>query len=516
LAALAPRWRRAKRRRHVDRAAGRIRHVAAAAAGAVLVSLGLARAAAERGGAGEAAAPAVVCRDGNARDQDDMAVWRHPSDPSKSTIIASDKGAGRIFVYDLQGRTLQAIEAPGAGNIDVRGGFALGGRRVDIVALNQRENGPGIAVHVVDPATRALRRADDGRIRTGENYGGALYRSPRTGKVYFLTTAISASCEQYELFDDGAGRVAGRKVRSWRIGTCEGAVGDDAAGKIYVAEEAKGVWEVGGEPEDPTPGRLVIRTGENGLTADVEGLAIHPNVGGASALVVSNQSCDNFKVYRLPGCGAPGRDANRAFEFLGTFAVEGARDTDGIDIAATNLGGPFTSGLFACHTDSDGRSVLLVPWDRVLGALAGPLERPAAKKTPGVVSAQHPSGPSGKRHLVSFSPRCARPPASFPFCCCSQAPAGVPGRGTAHRPWRGWQRHPTLPGSVVASSSPRGRRVHDRSGCKIHPPSVPPKGCPQRCEGAGRRQPGLPGNQSISEQRCGLARRCGHAPDESV
>jgi len=29
---------------------------------------------------------------------------------------------------------------------------------------------------------------------------------------------------------------------------------------------------------------------------------------------------------------------------------------------------------------------------------------PGAKKTPGVFSAQHPSGPSGKRHLESFSP----------------------------------------------------------------------------------------------------------------
>jgi hypothetical protein len=40
--------------------------------------------------------------------------------------------------------------------------------------------------------------------------------------------------------------------------------------------------------------------------------------------------------------------------------------------------------------------------------------------------------------------------------------------------------------------------VHDRSGCKIRPPSVPPKACPERCEGAGRRQYGLPGIPSIA------------------
>jgi 3-phytase len=319
---------------------------------------------------GRAAAPAVLCRDPAAKDQDDVAIWLHPTQGALSTIIASDKSAGRIFVYDLAGRTLQAIEAPGAGNIDVRCGFPLGGRKVDIVAFNQRAGGFAIAVYAVDPETRALRRADDGKIRTGENYGGTLYRSPRTGKVFFLATAVAGPLEQYELFDDGAGRIAGRKERFWRVGLSEAAVGDDAAGKIYIAEESKGVWEVGGEPDDPTPGRLVIRTGENGLTDDVEGLAIHPNVGGSKALVVSNQSRDNFKVYRLGG----------DFALLGTFTVQGASDTDGLDIAARDLGGPFAKGLFACHTNSAGRPVLLVPWDRVMGALApaseGVLTRP--------------------------------------------------------------------------------------------------------------------------------------------
>ncbi|MBE3069113.1 MAG: phytase, partial [Planctomycetes bacterium] len=259
--------------------------------------------------------PVVACHDAAARDQDDLAIWVHPKDPAQSTIIASDKAAGRLFVYDLAGRTVQVVETPMPGNIDVRYGFPLGGRKVDIVAFNQRRNGFRIVVYAVDPATRKLERVDNGGIETGPNYGGTLYHSAKTGRFYFITTSMPGECEQYELADDGSGKVAGRKVRTWKAGFAEAAVADDERGKLYIGEESAGVWELGAEPDDPAPGRRVIRTGENGLTADVEGLAIHPDVGGRRCLVVSNQSRNHFKVYRLDD-----------YALVGTFAVRGARD----------------------------------------------------------------------------------------------------------------------------------------------------------------------------------------------
>jgi len=310
-----------------------------------------------------AVAPAVVCRDKAASDQDDMCLWLHPTDRSQSTVIASDKAAGRLFVYDLDGRTLQSIKTPMPGNIDVRYGFSLSGRTVDIVALNQRARPHRVVVFGVDPATRRLERIDNGTIRNRTNYGGTLLRSTKTGKVYFITTSKEGGCEQYELADDGTGKVKGTKVRSWKVGYSEAAVGDDRTGKVYVAEETKGIWEFPGEPDDPSPGRLVIKVGENDLRDDVEGLAIHPDVGGSPCLLVSNQSRNNFKVYRLDG----------KFTFVGTFAVEGARDTDGIDVTAADLGGRLAGGLFACHTDDAVCPVLLVPWARIAAALgAGP------------------------------------------------------------------------------------------------------------------------------------------------
>jgi len=303
--------------------------------------------------------PTVRCADHAAADQDDMCLWIHPTEPSLSTIIAADKEADKLFVYNLDGKAIQTISAKHPGNIDVRYGFAVGKEKVDIVAFNQRDH-PKILVYKVVVATRQLERVDNDAITTAENYGGTLYRSTRTGRFYFVTTSKSGLIEQYELLDGGNGRVRGQKVRTWTVGgQCEAAVADDEVGSVYIGEEDKGVWEIGGEPDDPTPGRLVIMLGENGLVGDVEGLAIYYLPKGMGFLLVSNQGRDNFKVYRRDG----------AHEFVGTFAVAGAKDTDGLDVTNVNLGPRFPSGLFACHSAQDDRCpILLTPWPAIAKA----------------------------------------------------------------------------------------------------------------------------------------------------
>ena len=67
-----------------------------------------------------AISPSLTLQAAEARDQDDLTFWLHPSDLSQSTIITSDKKANTIFVYDLAGRTLQVVSAQKPGNIDTR------------------------------------------------------------------------------------------------------------------------------------------------------------------------------------------------------------------------------------------------------------------------------------------------------------------------------------------------------------------------------------------------------------
>jgi 3-phytase len=226
-----------------------------------------------------------------------------------------------------------------------------------------------VVIHRVDPATRRLVRVDDGAIDAGENYGGALFRSPKSGKFYFITTSYSGRCRQIELVDNGRGQIAGRQVREWKVGLCEAALGDDQTGRIYIGSEQQGVWEVGGEPDDPAPPKLAIKIGENGLKADVEGLAVYPLSETAGYLLVSNQSKSDMKVYRRES----------PHEFVGTFQIRGARDTDGLETCAANLGPLFPGGLFACHSDDARCPVLLTRWEDIAKSFAMPLEvKPAS------------------------------------------------------------------------------------------------------------------------------------------
>lgn len=220
-------------------------------------------------------------------DQDDMCVWIHPCDPSRSTIICSDKAVGTINVYDLKGGRIQGLSGKQPGNIDVRYGFPLGGKKVDIVAVNYRTD-KTLHVFTVDPESRTL--VDSGAtIETGENYGQCLYRSPRTGKYYSFTNDKSGAVNQIELRDAG-GKISGEVVRRLKVPSqVEGCVADDETSLFYLGEEAVGIWKFGAEPTDSATGTLIAKMETGKLEPDVEGLAIYYAAHGEGYLLASSQ-----------------------------------------------------------------------------------------------------------------------------------------------------------------------------------------------------------------------------------
>ncbi len=282
-----------------------------------------------------------------AKDQDDLCFWGHPTNPVQSTIIASDKSANFLFVYDLDGKVIQQITVTKPGNIDIRQRVKLDGKLTDVVVVNQRDDGFKLRVFRVDPESRQLLPLDTGNVTTGPNYGGCLYHS-RSGKLYFLCTSSAGMVEQHELAGDGKGGISGTRVRSWPLGKCEGAVADDETGTFYIAEEARGIWKVGAEPDNQTPGELVAEVDErHGLTGDLEGMAIYRYGKEQACLLVSDQGSNRFVAF----------DLKPPHRRLGDFSVDGVRSTDGIDLLAMPLGSSFPEGIFACHTDVGRRAV---------------------------------------------------------------------------------------------------------------------------------------------------------------
>lgn len=286
-------------------------------------------------------APKLTLANEQVEDQDDMCIWIHPEDASLSTIIASDKASGKIMVYDLAGKTIQVVTIDGKpGNIDMRYGFPLGDQTLDIVGYNERDN-QAIHLYTIDPETRQLTRADDGAIKTGINYGFTLYHSPKSGKFYAFTMPEDSGnkVEQYELAANEEGKISGKLVRSWEQNHSEGAVADDETATLYSCEEEKGIWKVGAEPDDPTAGEVIAPLGENNFVADAEGITLLYGPDGSGYIIVSSQGNGQFKVY----------DRKAPHAFIKTFTVDGADDTDGVDVLNVALGAAFPQGLFALH-----------------------------------------------------------------------------------------------------------------------------------------------------------------------
>ena len=318
---------------------------------------------------------------------DDPAIWVHPERPELSTVIGSQKKRG-IDVYDLAGNLLQSRADGRINNVDIRYGFSLGGEPVDIVAGSNRTS-DSISIYAVDAQTRTLLDVADGVIPTGmsDPYGLCMYRSPRSGAFYVFVNDTDGIVRQWLLQDAGNRRIGTELVREFSVGSqTEGCVADDATGDLYVGEEGVAVWKYSAEPDGGEERNWVDGVEGGNLTGDIEGMSIYYGPGEEGYLLVSDQGVDRFNVYRRRGDNA----------FLGVFrivadaaaGIDGASETDGIDVTGANLGPGFPHGAFIAQ---DGRNIApaerqnfkLVPWERIAAAMGlesgsgyDPRERP--------------------------------------------------------------------------------------------------------------------------------------------
>jgi myo-inositol-hexaphosphate 3-phosphohydrolase len=293
---------------------------------------------------------------------DDAALWVNPGRRSRSTIIGTDKRGG-IAVFDLAGRRLQYRPDGRLNNVDLRGGFRLGGRHVTLVTASNRSN-DSIAIYRVARRTRKL---IDVRARVvhalPDIYGLCMYRSPTTHRYYVFVTSESGRVEQWRLFRRGR-KVDARRVRSFGVESkSEGCVADDRLRRLYVAEEARGIWRYRAEPSGGSRRAFVDGTGSHGhLSADVEGLAIAN--GKRGFLVASSQGNSTFVVYR--------RRTNRyvkTFRIVAGGRIDAVSDTDGIEVTTARLNDRFPRGLFVAQ-DGNNRprhqNFKLVSWRAVM------------------------------------------------------------------------------------------------------------------------------------------------------
>lgn len=295
---------------------------------------------------------------------DDPCVWVHPSNPSKSLVVGTNKQGG-LATYSLDGKQVQYVEIGEVNNVDLRYGFPLGEKSVDIIACNDRTTNT-IRVFAVDPESGFLRDVTGAPMESRlETYGLCMYRSAKDGAYYVFIATKPGEVEQWALTARD-GRIEGNPVRTFTVGSqTEGCVADDALGVVYIGEEAVGVWKYRAEPGDDPDARTLVDGVDSGrLTADVEGLALYLGPDKTGYLIVSSQGSDTFVIYRREGEN----------DYVGSFTIDqhaeidAVTGTDGIDVIGYGLGDKFPRGLFVAQDDENdqgNQNFKLVPWDAI-------------------------------------------------------------------------------------------------------------------------------------------------------
>lgn len=289
--------------------------------------------------AGETAAVGTMARDA----ADDPEIWADPRDPSRGVILGTDKQAG-LHVYDLAGKDLQFLAEGPLNNVDLRGGFLVGGKAQVLVGASDRGRS-AIAFYLLDPDTLKVTLWGRVPVKVSEPYGFCMGRL--RGEIVAVMVGKAGDVEQFTIRDQG-GKPAATSMRAFPIGSqAEGCVVDDVAGLLYVAEEAKGIWRF---PLDPIGAarHLMAPAPSDQLKPDVEGLTLLRE-GAATYLLASSQGDSAFAVWRVDGAEAAYKGRFSVVPGAGADAVTG---TDGL----AALGGPvgaFPEGLIVMQDDSD-------------------------------------------------------------------------------------------------------------------------------------------------------------------
>lgn len=321
-------------------------------------------------------------------DPDDPAIWVHPTDPSRSLIIATMKvasPAGAVVVYGMDGQIRQIISGiDRPNNIDVEYGFRLGGRAIDIAVATERLKRQ-LRVFRIDPADGKL--SDLGGIpilhdqpgESGAPMGVALYRRDRDDAIFAIVAPKTGPRDgylwQYRLSDAGGGRIGAAFVR--RFGRfsattvrdeneIEAVVVDDELGYVYYADEADGIHKWHADPDHADAARELAHFGRTGFRGDREGIAIYPLANGSGYIVCTDQLDEDSEYHLFPREGTPENPHDHSREIA---TVRGGADaTDGLEISARALGPGLPHGLMIAM-NSAARNFLIFRWQDLAEAV---------------------------------------------------------------------------------------------------------------------------------------------------
>ena len=317
---------------------------------------------------------ASVITDTVSYDTDDPAIWMHPSDPSKSLVIGTDKDSlGALYVFNLEGKVIDSLVRKGIqrpNNVDVGYGLALADGLTDFAVTGERLTSRLRFFSLPDMQEFNLGGFEIFQGEEGSEYrdlmGVALYKSPKTGKQYVIAGRKNGPTDgtylwQYEITaaaDDiqlelvrKFGQYSGKKE-------IEAIAVDAALGYIYYSDEGVGVRKYAAEPDMGNEELALFAT--EGFADDHEGISIYEVDDSSGYLLVSDQQANLFHVF--PREGSP---ENPHAHPLITKILLSTNQSDGSEVSSRYFGPKFPRGIFIAM--SDNKTFHFYRWEDVAG-----------------------------------------------------------------------------------------------------------------------------------------------------
>ena len=289
---------------------------------------------------------------------DDPAIWVNSLSPEKSRVIGTDKKAA-LNSYDLSGKLIQSLPVGRVNNVDVGYNIFVDqsqGRKsdamtIDIAVASNRSNN-SLSVFEIDERGDMIHLGD---IRTmlSDIYGLCMFVSDGIAQVFANDT--SGRFERYHVSVDTAKTINGHLTQSFSLPSQpEGCVVNTKTNTAYLGEEGAGIWALDVSKNNKEP-RFIAEIAAP-VEADVEGLALF-EVDRQTYLIASSQGNDSYAIYQIRNESPEALNLIGLIEIIADKArqIDGASETDGLDVTNANLGGKFTDGLWVVQ---DGRNVM--------------------------------------------------------------------------------------------------------------------------------------------------------------
>ena len=293
---------------------------------------------------------------------DDPAIFVNPLDVNRSLILGTDKAQG-LRVYDLAGNELQFLPVGAVNNVDVALMSRDGTDHAYAVASNRSYR--RLDVFVIDLVTRYVDLAGVVPLELDDPYGLCVRATDRLEVFVGEGDGEREGLVQHWSLDPFAHGFDPKVVDEWKFATqTEGCDVDTDTNVLYVGEEDAGLWRVpltgASEPE------LILETGTEWLTADIEGVVIVKPASQPDYLLISSQGDSSFVAMDIASL-----EPSVKFRIGMNFAaqIDGVGDTDGLDVTTAALPG-FPNGLIVVqdgfnHAPPEPQNFKLVDWAAV-------------------------------------------------------------------------------------------------------------------------------------------------------